>query len=126
MPAPVRGRVPVGAPGDFLVTGAAAWVPDALRGAGADDGGTVVVGGVDTGGGDALTFGVFSHGGHGAWYSPLPLGGEVGADFGGDQNGGRVVGVLRLSGVGDAEADGGDGGDGDRDRAWNDPTLPTG
>jgi len=81
----------------FLVTGAAAWVPDALRGAGADDGGTVVVGGVDTGGGDALTFGVFSHGGHGAWYSPLPLGGEVGDDFGGDQNGGRVVGVLRLS-----------------------------
>jgi hypothetical protein len=117
MPAPVRGRVPVGVPGDLRVAGAAAWVPDALWAG---------VGGVDTGGGEALTFGVFSHGGHGAWYSPLPLGGDLGGDCGGDQIGPRVVGVLRLSGVGDADGDGGDGGDGDRDRAWNDPALPTG
>jgi len=68
-PAPVRGSVPAGAPGDFRVRGAAAWVPAALRGFGAVVVVEVfvVVGVVETGGGEALTRGTFSHGGHGAW-----------------------------------------------------------
>ena len=67
-PAPVRGRVPAGWPDERRVAGAADCVPDALRGADAAVRGTVVlvVGVADTGG-DALTFGVLSQGGHGAW-----------------------------------------------------------
>ena len=64
-PAPVRGSVP-GDPADFRVAGAAAWVPDDLWGAGLAGFGAVVVDVERTGGGEALTLGAFSHGGHGA------------------------------------------------------------
>ena len=97
-------------------------MPAALRGAVVVDFGAVVDVVVTSGGGEALTRGAFSHGGHGAWYSPLPLGG----DGGGDTYGPRVVGVLRFCGDGGGDGADADGGDGERDMAWNDPAPPTG
>jgi hypothetical protein len=61
-PAPVRGKVWLGARVG-AVAGAAAWEPCAVRGAALA--GTVVV--VLATGSEALTRGVFSHGGHGGW-----------------------------------------------------------
>jgi hypothetical protein len=95
-----------------------------LRGAGAAEPAGLVVGVVETGG-EALTLGVFSHGGQGGTHSPLPGGGydgEPGGDAGGAIAVGPVVGVLRLSGAGG----GADGGEGDRDRAWNEALPSTG
>jgi len=120
-PAPVRGNVWLGwrvVP----VDGAAACVPCDLRGVVLS--GFVVVGVLVTGG-DAATFGAFSHGGHGGWYSSL-LGGEYepdGEDGGAENSGARVVGVLWFSGF---CADSSGGGDGTRDRAWNDVLAAAG
>jgi hypothetical protein len=60
-------------------------------------------------GDESLIRGSFSHGGHGARYSPLSLGGEEGTDFGGDSGGAeksgpRVVDVVRFSGCGDDDS----------------------
>jgi hypothetical protein len=75
----------------------------------------------------SLSRGAFSHGGHGAWYSPLPRGGEeggvLGADSGGAaKSGARVVGVLRFSGCGDDDSFG----DGLRAKALNWLSLAAG
>ena len=62
-PAPVRGRVLLaGALAELGAGAALSWAPDDLR-VGVLFCGTVVV--TEVGGGEALTLGVFSHGGHG-------------------------------------------------------------
>jgi hypothetical protein len=121
-PAPVRGSVLLGAPGEEVEAGAASSAAD-FRVVGVRSRAAVVV--TVVAGGEGAIRGAFSHGGHGGAKSSsrlVVLGGDgEGEAEGGENNGARVVGVERSSGAFRS-----DGGDGERARAENDPLFPPG